>query len=138
MYEIIPHLYLASYVDAKQAEGSDMFVINCTKDLPMIETKGGGTRLYVDDTQRDAYLMTANLPIMVRYIDDQIRSGHDVLVHCFAGQQRSAAVVAAYLTEVKGFTLDQAIELIKSKKPDAFVDGVHFMQSLKDFSMKDI
>jgi hypothetical protein len=134
MFEIIPHLYLASYQDAKEnATGSNMFVINCSKDLPMIETSGGWTRMYVDDSPNDMYLMTANLPIMVRYIDDQLKSGKDVLVHCFAGQQRSATVIAAYLVDKKGYTIDQAVEYIKSKKPDAFFDGVHFMQSLKEF-----
>jgi len=134
MFEIIPHLYLASFQDAKEhATGSDMFVINCSKDLPMIETSGGWTRLYVDDSPRDMYLMTANLPIMVRYIDDQMKAGKNVLVHCFAGQQRSATVIAAYLVEKRGFSIEQAIDFIKSKKQDAFLGGVHFMQSLKEF-----
>ncbi len=130
LYEIVPHLYLASYVDAKEAAGKNVFIINCTKDLPMIQTSGGGTRLYVDDHPSSEETMTQLLPVMVKYIEDHVSKNHDVVVHCFAGQQRSAAVVAAYLMKTQGMTVDQAVEYIKSKKPDAFLGGVHFYNSL--------
>jgi protein-tyrosine phosphatase len=130
MYEIIPHLYLSNYPDARNVP-RDFFVINCTKDFPMVNSQSG-TRLAVnDDLQKESIdIMTHNLPLMIRYIDDHVSKGHNVLVHCAAGQQRSAAVIAAYLMKTKGFTVDQAIEFVKSKKPDAFLTGVNFMESL--------
>lgn len=131
-YEIFPHLYLASFEDAKEFEGSNVFVINCTKDLPMIQTQGGGTRLYVDDHPSSEPTMSAMLPVMVRYIQN---SDKDVVVHCFAGQQRSATVVAAYIMRQTGWTVEQVVEFIKSKKPDAFLGGVHFIESLKRFNV---
>lgn len=134
-YEIVPHLYLASFADTKEFEGSDVFVINCTKDLPMVQTKGGGTRLYVDDHPSSEQTMSSSLNLMVSYIHDHVSQGKDVVVHCFAGQQRSAAVVAAYLMKHKGMTKEQAIKFIKTKKPDAFLGGVHFMDSLNKFSV---
>lgn len=132
-YEILPHVYLASFEDAKEFEGSNVFVINCTKDLPMISTKGGGTRLNVDDHPSSAQTMDASLGLMVRYIEDHVSRGHEVVVHCFAGQQRSATVVAAYVMRQTGWTPEQTIEYIKSKKPDAFLGGVHFMDQIKNF-----
>lgn len=129
MYEIIPNLYLSSYRDVY---GDDFFIVNCTKDLPMINTKYGGTRLYVDDHPSSVDTMTKNMPLIVNYIDDQLKKGHKVVVHCFAGQQRSAAVVAGYLILKKGFTYQQAIDFIKSKKQDAFLGGVHFEESIKN------
>lgn len=137
MYEIVPHLYLASYKDAKSGAKDDMFIINCTRDLPMIHTNAGGTRFYVDDNPEEfTYVMTSNLPLMVRYIDDHVSMNKDVVVHCFAGQQRSATVIAAYLMESKGLTAEEAITFIKNKKPDAFAGGVHFMESLHEFQHK--
>lgn len=130
-YEIVPNLYLASFEDAKEFTHSNVFIINCTKDLPMIHTTGGGTRLYVDDHPSSEQTMRSMIPVMVRYIENSI-THTSVVVHCFAGQQRSAAVVAAYLMKTKGFTPEQAVDFIKSKKPDAFLGGVHFMDSLKN------
>lgn len=134
MYEIIPHLYLSNYRDVVNSldKESDFFVMNCTKDLPMVQTKYGGTRLFVDDHPSSENTMTMNISLMVKYIDDQLKKGHNVVVHCFAGQQRSAAVVAAYLVDKMNMTVDQAIDFIKSKKPDAFLGGVHFIKSIKN------
>ncbi len=133
MYEIIPNLYLSNYRDVVNSLDSDseFFVMNCTKDLPMVQTKYGGTRLYVDDSPTSEKTMTKNLPLMVKYIDDQLKKGHKIVVHCYAGQQRSAAVVATYLMMKKGFSYEDAIKFIKSKKHDAFYDGVHFEESIK-------
>lgn len=131
MYEIVPQrLYLSNYQDAIAAAAADdsLFVINCTKDLPTVKTKYG-TRLYVDDSPASVDTMTENLPLMVKYIEDAPPSTK-VLVHCFAGQQRSAIVVAAYLMKTMGLSAQEAIDYVKSKKPDAFAGGVHFMESL--------
>jgi protein tyrosine phosphatase len=134
MYEIVPHLYLSSYQDA-QTVPKDFFVINCSKDLPMVSTEGGGTRLYVDDAPHSLETMKRNLPLMVKYIEDHVNKGHNVLVHCFAGQQRSATVVAAYLIKNNNMSVDEAISYIKSKKPDAFYGGVHFLSALSPNSV---
>jgi protein-tyrosine phosphatase len=133
MYEIVPHLYLSNYMDATNVP-QDFFVINCTKDFPMVQSQSG-TRLSVnDDLQKESIdIMTQNLPLMVKYVDEHVSKGHNVLVHCAAGQQRSAAVIAAYLMKTKGFSVDQAIEFVKSKKQDAFLTGVNFRESLDNF-----
>ncbi len=131
MYEIIPRLYLSNYTDAKSVPW-DFFVINCTKDLPMVKSKHG-TRLSVNDDLRKESIdiMRKNIPLMIKYIDEY---PGDVLVHCAAGQQRSAAVIAAYLMNKKGMSMEEAIKYIKSKKPDAFLTGVNFRDALKSMN----
>lgn len=128
----MPQLYLGSYEDAKVAVNRDSFIINCSKDLPML---GQGIRLPVnDDLSREAMdTMTRELPRVLKIIDSVRASGGTVLVHCFAGQQRSAAVVAAYLM-AHGMCKQDAIEFVCSKKPDAFFTGVNFDPALENFS----
>lgn len=129
LYEIVPNrVYLSNFPDARREAQRDMFVFNCTADLPMV---GRGIRLAVNDDLRPESIekMTRSLPVVVPYIDKYKR----VLVHCAAGQQRSAAVVAGYLMYKYNYTMDQAIRYIKSIKPDAFLGGVHFEKSLKDY-----
>ncbi len=124
MYQIIPNLYLSDYRDAHQAP-KNWYIINCTKDLPMISNYG--TRLPIDDDLSLSAFMTmeSHLPRLINEIDRIRGSGQTVLVHCFAGQQRSAAVVAAYLMS-KGLSKNDAIQHIKSIKLDAFFTGVNF------------
>lgn len=135
LYEIVPGLYLSNYPSARDSRLSpNTLVVNCTKNLPMV--KCGGVRLAVnDDLQPESIQgMTKSLPVIVPYIDKAITVyRRPVLVHCAAGQQRSAAVVAAYLVYKYNYTIYQAIQIVKSKKPDAFLTGVNFENSLKDY-----
>lgn len=133
MYNIIPRLYLSNFYDAKTVPNA-WYVINCSKDLPMVSTYG--MRLAInDDLSQEAFrTMHASLPMIIRRIDNIRNSGGDVLVHCHAGQQRSAAVVAAYLMS-KGMSKDEAIRYIKSRKSDAFLTGVNFDPVLTRYSV---
>jgi protein-tyrosine phosphatase len=131
MYFIIPQLYLSDYEDAKAAP-ANWFIINCSKDLPMV---GQGMRLPVNDDLSDEAMQTMSraLPRIINIIDNIRSKGGNVLVHCFAGQQRSAAVVAAYMMS-KGMCKQDAIQFVRSKKSDAFLTGVNFNPVLENFS----
>ena len=59
--------------------------------------------------------------------------GNKVLVHCAAGMQRSAAVVAMTLIALKGMGWSQAVTYIQGIRPIAFQPGVNFKQSLIEF-----
>ena len=131
MYEVLPNLYLASFEDARRNCPPRAFVVNCTKDFPMISDYG--TRIPVDDDlSGDAiYGMLNALPSVIESIDYTLASGGKVVVHCRAGQQRSACVIAAYMMYKYKWDLDKTIEYIKSKKPDAFLNGVNFIGTLR-------
>ena len=132
MYNIIPRLYLSNFYDARNVP-TGWYVINCSKDLPMVSTYG--MRLAInDDMSPEAFrTMYKALPMIIDRIDNIRNSGGDVLVHCHAGQQRSAAVVAAYLMS-KGMPKDEAIRYVKSKKSDAFFWNVNFDPVLTRYS----
>jgi protein-tyrosine phosphatase len=133
MYNIIPRLYLSNFYDAKTVPNG-WYVINCSKDLPMVSTYGMRLAINDDLSQEAMRTMHASLPMILRRIENIRNSGGDVLVHCYAGQQRSAAVVAAYLMS-KGMSKAEAIRYIKSRKSDAFLTGVNFDPVLTRYSV---
>ena len=94
-----------------------------------------GIRVPVDDDlSRQAMIdMREYLPRAVSAIDRVRSNGGNVLVHCRAGQQRSPAVIAAYLMSTQGMGRDEAIRFIRDRKPDAFLTGVNFMPSLSSW-----
>src|SRR4051794_5577360 len=54
------------------------------------------------------------LPACVEALDDLLKAGHHVYVHCTAGVTRSPTVIVAYLHWHLRWPLDQAIKLLHS------------------------
>lgn len=50
------------------------------------------------------------------WIDEQIRKGRTVLVHCAKGRGRSTTLMAAYLMRYRGYSFDEARNLMYSKR----------------------
>jgi len=65
-------------------------------------------------------------------VDAQRQAGRTVFVHCFAGVSRSGMVVTAYLMFKHGWTRDQALEFVRSKRPSAKPNGA-FMELLLEW-----
>ena len=61
----------------------------------------------------------------VAFIDDHIKAGDVVLVHCAKGRGRSATLTAAYLMRHEDMTYEQARELMVSKRPLVNIQGRH-------------
>lgn len=131
MYEILPGLYLASFADVRQrgSESQEYFIVNCSRDLPMLSPNG--VRLAIDDAPQENQRMLDFFPRVTQLIRRKLREGDDVIVHCWAGQQRSAAVVAAYLMRYTHMSKDHAMRFVKRCKSDAFSWGATFEPALK-------
>ena len=107
------------------------FIVNCTKDLPKY-TDIPMLRVPVNDSPQDAEKMGKFLKMAALAIRDVTRYDGNVLVHCYAGMNRSATVTAAYLMTIKGLTAQQAIDIIKKKKPETFTP-MNFRPALKSY-----
>lgn len=53
----------------------------------------------------------------VNYLKSMIGDGHRVYVHCNAGICRAPATVIGYLCLHKGMTIEQALEFLRSNRP---------------------
>ena len=69
---------------------------------------------------------------VVYKLTQEVRNG-PVLVHCHAGMQRSAAVVAMYLIANYGMKSDKAMAAIKEKRPIVFTPAPNFLRSIQGF-----
>ena len=135
MIEIIPRLYLATY---NQARISDLpcFVVNCTKDFPMVRHEG--VRVAVDDdgNAESMQIMLAGILEVLPVMHQNITSGKNVVVHCLAGQQRSPTMVCAYLIWKGGHSLESAIRILREKRKEAFFWSINFREPLEAFATK--
>lgn len=121
--QIVHGLWIGSKGDAGSAARARRrnigLVVNCTRDIPA-ELPVPTYRVAVDDWPGDADAMLGHLPAAVLVIDDALQRGQGVLVHCFAGIQRSATVVAAYLMWKEGLGRAEAMRLVRTAKPETF------------------
>lgn len=55
----------------------------------------------------------------ITFIEDHVRQGRRVLVHCEMGISRSPSLAVCYLHQSQGMTIDAAIAYVKSVRPTA-------------------
>ena len=114
--KIIENLFIGNRESVKEFQRFDLLV-NCTREInysmPCIKML-----TFICETgvlEKIHSLITQNKP---------------VLVHCYAGMQRSCAVVACYLVKYHGMTPENAILLIRQRRPVAFYYQVNFLRTI--------
>lgn len=157
--EIIPRLWLGNVrasqdEDFMRRENIDV-IFNCTKDLPFLDQKGRYSsrtkdlpflneerrstmkqyRVPVDDNLEEEEIRNMELwsPEIAHKLLTQYNNGHTILVHCYAGMQRSAACVAMLLIALKHMTAQEAMKYIKERRPVAFQPRANFGRAIHSF-----
>lgn len=137
--EIIPRIWIgdrfASQDDKWLRENGIQTVFNCTKDIPFHSSIPNQYRVPVDDN-----LQPAELANMERWSSEiafklykEYQTGNRILVHCYAGRQRSATVVALFLLLLTGRPLIQVLYLIQSRRSVTFRPRINFADALRSF-----
>jgi protein-tyrosine phosphatase len=130
MYEIIPNLFLGNIKDAQNAQNMNL-IINCSKDIPFYSSSAKNMRLAIHDNLDPKEIQSFHNQWFnyISVIEANI-STQKILVHCYAGRQRSAALICAYLMWKYRYNLNYCINYIKSKKQDAFFLNINFLDAL--------
>lgn len=137
--EIIPGLWLGNSKASRDIkfikEHKITAILNCTKDVENVFDGIEYMRIPVDDdlTSAEIASMRKYLPHAVSFIyKNRVLDGGRVLVHCYAGIQRSAMCVLAYLLKTTDLSKEKATALIIRKRPQAFFGGraINFRASL--------
>lgn len=169
--EILPGLWLGNAKSAHDTsfltENNINVVVNCTQDIPFLTdvqsidiTKDSyddivesthikiphlkNIRIPVNDSllEKDILLMQHYLTVLLPQILDYYNSGKKILIHCYAGKQRSAIVVAALLYTIRSINMvelskkelaDDVFKFIVSRRPQAFTFGIR-INFLKTFN----
>jgi protein-tyrosine phosphatase len=138
-HEIVPGIWLGN----KRASENEKWlkaknitvVFNATKDIPFSTSIKKQYRIPVDDNLQPEEIRNMTLwsheavyKVMFEHNRDQ-----NILIHCAAGMQRSAAIMAMYLIATRGLTWQQAITYTQSIRPIAFRPSANFKESLIEF-----
>ena len=115
--EICPKIFIGSIHSAFNQESLQAngitHILNCSR-LPNTFPKHF-TYLAVEVRDKEGANILSCIPTTNIFIEAGIEN-NGVLVHCFGGKSRSAALIAAYLMSSCNWTFDQAKNLIKESR----------------------
>jgi len=133
--EVFADIYIGNYRSASSsrflAQRGIGGIVNCTANIPnhfSCEQDLQYLRVPVHDNiaQRDVNKLLGYFPVACEFIHKvRVLEGKPVLIHCQAGKQRSAAVVAAFLIKYHGYRPHDAVQFLLRKKPNVFHHGQH-------------
>ncbi len=130
--EIIDNLWIGDHYSSIDKdffkENNIKTVINCTKNLDFIDLHVNKYRLPINDDRSDESNkgMIEYFNKYYNIIDNELSKGNGVLVHCHAGCQRSATLIALYLMKKNNINFNEAKKIIRSKRFFAFFPSVNF------------
>jgi len=136
---IFPRLWLGNRYAAADDEwlrrNNIGTVFNCTKELPFSSVVHRQYRLPIDDNLEkveidNLYHWSSEVVLKVLR---EYNSGANILIHCHAGMQRSAAVMAMTIMAKTGKPFDEVMAYIRSKRPIAFFPAVNFDRAIRRF-----
>lgn len=138
--QILPNLFLSNAEEARKREKLDALgidvVVMVADDVPEHERISGENRVYLhfpaSENPADLEGVFRFLPQLLEIY--QISRGPaeegsgdplKILVHCYAGVNRSATVVIVYLMCFHGYSLEEAYDLVRAARPIINPSPVH-------------
>jgi protein-tyrosine phosphatase len=138
-HEIVPRLWLGNKTAASDPDFLQTHnirtVFNCTKHLPFHPSVQKQYRVPVDDTLEPAEIKNMFLwsPEIIYKLLAAYKRGETILVHCAAGMQRSAAVVAMFLMATMGLSAEAAMQYVRERRAVAFFPAANFQAAIEGF-----
>ena len=136
---IIPRLWLGNKIAALDddflLDNNITVIFNATKDIPFTKLPVNKYRVPVDDNLQASEIknMTDWSPEIVYKVLNEYNKGKTILIHCYAGMQRSAAIMAMVLIILRRKSAEEAIDFIRDRRSIAFFPQANFGRSIVTF-----
>ena len=129
--EILPGLWVGNYQSAYDTQflksNNISVIVNCTKDIP-----------FLDEFSFSCYRVPVDDSLLYK------KNNRNVLIHCYAGIQRSAIVAVSFIcllklnqnvNKTKNQIANESISLVIQKRPQAFFGGryINFQKSFENY-----
>ena len=140
--EIIPNLWLGNRNSPQELDKLESknikLIINCSKDI-IYETNENiqVIRLAIHDLNsvESNQILETQIDYLTEIINIYLNNNYGVLIHCYAGVQRSATVVLCYLLKYKNMSLDMAKAIMKEKRSIVFFPYPTFDAFLNNYAI---
>jgi len=135
--KILPRLWLGNKNAALDSDwlraNHITTVFNCTKDVPFEKSILHQYRVPIHDSllQEDIQKLTEWSPEIIYKLMAEYNQGAIILVHCWAGVQRSAAVVAMFLMTLTRQPMSSIFPFMRHCRPIVFTPAMNFSDSIQ-------
>ena len=136
---IVPKLYLGNIYESINEDflikNNINAILNCTEKEPFHEYFDDKSRfrLEINDSRTPENILKFKNEInnCIDFIDNCIEEDKNIYIHCYWGLMRSATVVAAYLMKKYNLSKEDAINLVKERRPAALSSFYNFNEILE-------
>ena len=138
--QILNGLWLGNIIDSKNLEFLEEIdiIINASTDIPFVSKKTKNIRVSVKDNLEKEQIIKlyTYLDNITEFIYNSLMDNKKIFVHCYAGKQRSATIVCAYIMKYLNLSYKSSTELMKSKRVVVFTPLPNFDDALRLFEDK--
>ena len=114
--EVVSGLFLGDRAAAERPPAAVKRVVNVTQKCPCHHA-GAIQYLHIDIDDNDNAPIFKYTEQASAFIDEGMKAGEGVLVHCQSGMSRSATIVIAFLMSRRGLSLADAYEAARRVRP---------------------
>ena len=137
MTPIIDNIILGNACDASfyyHMKDADIgMIINVTKEIPNYFKKDFKYyKISLNDQNCESFTNEIFESVNASIAIYTSRNKGNVLVHCYMGSSRSATIVSAYMIKKYGYTLDECVKILRSKRNIVNIN-TKFAKNLQDY-----
>jgi hypothetical protein len=140
--EIIPNLWLGNRHSPTEVDNlknnNIKLIINCSKDINYESDENIQViRLSINDvnSEESNQILDDQMEYLTYLINIYLNNNYGVLVHCYAGVQRSATVVLCYLLKYKNMSLNMGKAIMKQNRSIVFFPYPTFNTFINNYAV---
>ncbi|KAJ3123391.1 hypothetical protein HK098_001935 [Nowakowskiella sp. JEL0407] len=129
--EITPQLFISDNSTPRQLPLLNSLQINCIlpiQQFPLVQFPDEFEYFPVTLTDEESSNIFKYLPQTCEFIENSVKNGKNVLVHCEAGVSRSATIITAYLMKSRDLSVNEALSELRKVHPRASPNRSFFAQ----------
>ena len=137
--KIVDNLYLGNAYNASNFNQLDEFnitsILNITNEIPNYFEEDENfdyIKISIDDINKESIINHLDIALKFLIETKKKKPNQNILVHCYMGSSRSASIILAYLIKYYHLTLEDALKLLKEKRPVVNIN-VDFWKDLEIF-----